>query len=97
MYLQSLLKRNEEKMISKFFKTQLNNPVKGYWTETVIADLEEFKISENFESIKSKSKKAFKNFVKKKVKEVALEKLLEVKSKHSKMTAIDYTELRIQK
>ena len=35
--------------------------------------------------------------VKKKAKEVVLEKLLELKSKHSKMTARDYTELRIQK
>ena len=79
-----------------FFKTQLNNPVKGDWTGTVMDDLKEFRLTEDLDSIKSKSKNAFKNVVKKKAKEVALEQLQELKSKHTKMNSLEYAELKIQ-
>ena len=97
MYLHSLLRRNEDEMLSKFFMMQYNNPVKGDWTETVRADLRELNIAENFMDIRSKTKEAFKKHVKQKARDVALEQLLDKKSKHSKMKNLEYTELKMQK
>ena len=97
MYLHSLLRRNEDEMLSKFFMMQYNNPVKGDWTETVRADLKELNITENFMDIRSKTKEAFKKHVKQKARDVALEQLLDKKSKHSKMKNLEYTELKMQK
>ena len=97
MYLHSLLRRNEDEMLSKFFMMQYNNPVKGDWTETVREDLRELNIAENFMDIRSKTKEAFKKHVKQKARDVALEQLLDKKSKHSKMKNLEYTELKMQK
>ena len=83
-------------MIHQFFTTQWNNPTKGDWTETVRNNLEEFGLPEDFGFLKSKSKSSFKNLVKKKAREIALEQLLENKEKHSKMKNLDYSELKLQ-
>ena len=96
MYLHSLVRRNEEEMLSKFFMTQYHNPVKGDWTETIKEDLKELNITEDLMDIRSKSKDTFKKYVKKKAWDVALEQLLERKSKHSKMKNLEYSELRKQ-
>ena len=59
-------------------------------------DLEEFEISSNLELIRSKSKLAFKNLVRSKAKEVALEALNEIKKKHSKMDNLFYVDHEMQ-
>ena len=95
-FLHYLLRRNEQEMLHQFFITQLNNPTRGDWTETVKEDLENFGIPMNKEYIKSKSKDAFKRLVKVKAQEYALKSLLKKKENHSKMSKLTYTELKLQ-
>ena len=83
-------------MLYQVFLTQWNNPTKGDWTETVRENLVEFGFNEEYEFLKNISKLSFKNTLKKKAKEVALDELLEKQSKHSKMDNVSYSELAIQ-
>ena len=95
-YLHNLVNRKKEEMLYQVFLTQWNNPTKGDWTETVKKNLAEFGFTEEYEFLKNISKLSFKNTLKKKAKEVALDELLEKKSKHSKMDNVSYSELAIQ-
>ena len=61
------------------------SPSKGDWTEQVKEDLVDFNISSSFDFIESKSAEAFKNLVKIRAKEYALEVLQHKKLKHRKM------------
>ena len=96
-YLHNLVNRNKEEMLYQVFITQWNNPTKGDWTVTVRENLVEFGFCEEYEFLKTQSKLSFKNTLKKKAKEVALDELLERQSKHSKMDNVNYSELAIQK
>ena len=95
-YLQSILKSDKKGMLYTFFKTQWFNPSKGDWTEQVKVDLQEFGIQADFEFISRKSKETLKKIVKAKARELALKVLLKKKDLHSKMTNLDYNELKIQ-
>ena len=83
--------------VGQVFQAQSKFPVKGDWTEQVRIDLEDFGIQENFDWIKSKSVNSFKRLVKKKAKQYALSELLRMKSIHSRLDNIEYTELKTQK
>ena len=95
-YLHNIVTRKESEMIFNFFKAQWNNPVRGDWTETVKTDLEDFSISINLEDIKKQSKEVFKKKVKAKAQEYSLNILLEKKETHSKMSNLQYFELKLQ-
>ena len=92
-YLHSLLSRDTNSMLYSFFITQWYNPTRGDWTEQVKKDLVDFDLPIDFDFIQSKSKEAFKKVVKVKAKEYALRKLLNNKSKHSKMNELWYTDM----
>ena len=77
-------------MLYKFFETQYNYPTKDDWTLQVTEDLDDFGISSCFNYLKRKSKNAFKRLVKIKSKEYALNYLLGLKMKHSKMDNLVY-------
>ena len=89
-YLHSILKRGNSGMLYSFFITQWHRPTRGDWTEQVKSDLREFNIPIDFDYIRSKSKDSFKVLVKKKSKELALQKLIRLKMKHSKLSRINY-------
>ena len=95
-YLHYILKSDKSKMLYKFFMAQWEDPVRQDWTELVKADLDDLGIKLSLEEIERKSKMSFKNLVKIKIKEFALDSLNMVKIKHSKMDNILYTELKIQ-
>ena len=88
-----LLSRDTNIMVYSFFITQWYNPTRGDWTEQVKKDLVDFDLPIDFDFIQSKSKEAFKKMVKSKAKEYALNKLLNNKSKHSKMNELWYTDM----
>ena len=96
-YLHYLVKENPESMLSKFFYAQWHNEVKNDWTKQAKLDLEDLQIPEDIEYIKSKSKDSFKNLVKVKALELALNELNLVKEKHSKMQNLFYTKLELKK
>ena len=95
-YLQYLLKSDENSMLSKFFKTQMSFPVKDDWTEQVQQDLIDFKISENFDWIKTASVYKFRKMIKKRGREFALLEFNKQKEGHSKLECLEYDELKIQ-
>ena len=96
-YLHYLVRLEEKEMLSKVFKIQWKYPVKDDWILQVQQDLKDFGIVLNLEEIKGKSPYTFEKHVKIKSKEFALEQLLKLKSKHSKMENLDYSELKLQK
>ena len=80
-----------------FFIAQWKYPApKNEWTERVKLDLKEFEFSDDLEWVKSLSEFKFKKLVKAKAKEVALENLNKIKSKHSKMDNVFYVDLEMQ-
>ena len=97
-YLHYLTQRKESEMLYKFFITQWNYPAKkNEWSEKVKVDLEEFGIECDLSWIKSKSKLSFKRLVKEQARELALEKLNNLKENHSKMNKLFYVDLEIQR
>ena len=84
-------------MLSKVFQIQWKYPVKDDWVLKVQQDLQDLNIDMNLEEMRIKSAYSFKKQVKIKSKEFALEQLLKLKSKHSKMENLDYSELKLQK
>ena len=70
--------------------------MKQDWTQQVRSDLADLGIQKDLSYIQAKSLFSFKNLVKTKIKEYALDMLNEIKLKHSKMDDLIYTELKIQ-
>ena len=71
-------------------------PVKGDWIKLLNNDKEIFEINISDDELikKFKTKNSFKNFLKKKAKEVTINYLKELKNKHSKLDDIAFTELK---
>ena len=95
-YLHYVLQRQENEMLYTFFMTQWHNETPGDWTQQIKIDLEDLKIPCDFEFIKSKSSCSFKSMVKIKAKEYALNILTARQKKHSKMSNLYYTDMKIQ-
>ena len=96
-YYHYLVNLNKNEMLYKFFEAQYKYPGKDDWTLQVVQDLEDLGIPQDFTFMKSKSKLAFTSLLKVKTKEYTLGQLLVMKSKHSKMDNLTYTELKMQK
>ena len=72
------------------------NPSKDDWTEQAAEDLKDLEIEKNFKYFKATSKIKFKEIVKLKAKEHALDRLNGEKFKHSKMENLVFTSMEIQ-
>ena len=96
-YLHYLANLDQEEMLYKFFEAQFKYPNKDDWTLQVKDDLDDFGLPGSLEFLKSKSIHSFKRLVKIKTKEYALNHLLNLKSEHSKLDNLMYTELKLQK
>ena len=96
-YLHYLANQKENSMLYKVFMSQWKYPDKGDWVEEVKSNLKELGINLSLAEIKSKSKLSFKRLVKVKTKEYALEYLLSLKVKHSKLSSLQYSDLSMQK
>ena len=97
LYLHYLLRLKESEMLHQVFMAQCKYPVRDDWIFAVKQDLSDLKINLSFEEIKRKSEWSFKRLIKIKSKEYALEYLLKLKEKHSKMENLHYHELKMQK
>jgi hypothetical protein len=95
-HLHTLVRLEENEMLSKFFKAQWMHPIKNYWVNQVKEDLIDFDIDMDLEQVKKQSKNSFKKMVKKKMRNYALEYLNNLKEKHSKMENLLYIELKMQ-
>ena len=97
MFLHYLLNRNEDEMIAKVLKAQIESPTKNDWFSSVQNDLKE--IGLNYLSlidIKSMKKATFKRLLKEKINDTALKYLLEGNEKMSKLNNLKYYQLKLQ-
>ena len=83
-------------MIFQFFETQRRKPTKKDWVTTIKRDMDELKINLEFEDIRLLKKSEFKNMIKQKIENLALEKLELKKLSHSKVYQIQHNFLKMQ-
>ena len=95
-YLHHILTRSKDEMLSKFFYAQWYDPVKGDWTKQIKNDLCDLNIDDDISKIKNYSAFRFKNIVKQKGRQLALNRLCEKKERHSKLENLTYVELNIR-
>ena len=95
-YLHYLVNLKKTEMLFNVFKAQWNHPVKDDCTVQVKTDLQDLDIQMTLEEMRKISKNSFKRLVKVKAKEFALDYLLKLKDKHTKMDNLQYLELKLQ-
>ena len=93
LFLKTILEQEEDSMVSKFLKLQMEHPTKGDWVSRVMKDLSELGFSESLEEIKTMSRFKFNKSIKNKIKENALEYLLSKRG--SKGSEIEYSALEM--
>ena len=94
LYYQTIIKRNDSELTKQVLLAQKINPSNGDFIKLVENDC--INIGIDIDTIERQSKQVLKRIVKRKVKEAAFKHLLQVKSKHSKVQNIKYTELTEQ-
>ena len=94
IYLQHILKQNpEQTLLYNFFRAQIENPSKNDWVSSVVKDLCTAKIDFELFEIEDMAEEKYKDICKQKVKNLALEYLLEKKSKRQNKHRIKYDSL----
>ena len=93
LFLKHILDQDEHSMVKKFFKLQLQQPMKGDWVSACKTDLDKMNINIKFEEIKKMTKENFLKKIKIKISEIALEYLLNKRG--SKGKEILYTNLEM--
>ena len=97
MFFHYILNEEEDSLISRFYNSQVKNPYKGDWCNTVQENLEEIEILLSVDQIKECSKTQFKTLVDKCVEKRTLTYLNNEKEGKSKVLHIDFKKLKMQK
>ena len=95
-FLHYILCEDQNSLLSRFFKAQCSEPIRGDWASTVKKDLEFLNIKLSFDEIASYSKSAFKALVKDSVRKKVFSELIQKQKEHSKGKEIFYRELILQ-
>ena len=95
MFLHHILTRDNNALIKKFFLAQERNPTRGDWAIIVKKDLEEFGMNMTNEEIAACPKTSFKIKVKEACAKIAFQKLMQLKSQHSKGRELEYNKLQM--
>ena len=96
MYFHYLLNENEDSLVHKFLKSQIESPSKNDWILLIEKDLSSLEIYLSYENIKGLSKLEFKSFVQECVRRKALDYLNGIKSSHRKVMHIKHSSLNLQ-
>ena len=96
LYLQTILKRNDNELIKRIYRAQAQDPSPGDFIELVKKDFEMIKEDFNENKIQNMTKGSFKKFIKEKIKTAAFDHLRKLQEKHSKIRDIVYKKLEIQ-
>ena len=67
LFLKQILNEDKNSQLYRFFKLQMNNPVKGDWVTTCMNDLKELKTNRTLDKIENMSRKEYKNIKKDKI------------------------------
>ena len=94
MYLQEIVKRQENELVSRVYTAMKEEPQPSDWCELVKQDFENINlhISENL--IKQMSKKEYKDIVSNKVRESTFKSLRTLQESHQKVKDIEFTQLK---
>ena len=95
-YLNTILRSSKEGMLWKVFTVQWYYPCEGDWTLQIKRDLEEFELPSDLTKLEEYSKEGLKNLIKAKARKHAFKFLGDSKGKYSKLSNIQYEELKIQ-
>ena len=95
-FLHYLLNEDENSLVGRFLKAQVECSGRGDWITTVKADMEELEMNMTLEDIKMLSKTGWKDLVSKKVQNRAFKYLTDLKATHSKARNIQYQNLQLQ-
>ena len=93
LFLKYILNQEENSMILKFFKLQLENPVRGDWVSTCMQNLQDLNICLSLEEIKEMSLYTYTGLLRTKCKESAFSYLL--KKRGTKGGEIRYLKLEM--
>ncbi len=93
MYLKTILMRSENELIRRVYMSQINNTVPGDWSQLMKEDMDMLSIDMNVEIISEMTISSYKSYIKQKVRDAAFRKLEEMKTKHSKIKDIHYTNI----
>ena len=97
IYLQAILKRDDEELTKRVYRSQKQSPIKGDFFNLVKKDFDTIGQSINEDEITAKSKEMHKSDIKSKIKTAAFQYLREKQSGHSKVRDIAYEKLETQR
>ena len=90
LYLQNILKRNEDEHVKRVFYAMKNSPLKGDWSTTVFEDMEQIGLTLHEEEISQMSKASFKTIVRR-----VLDELNTIIGGHIKVGCSDHSDLKV--
>ena len=93
LYLKYILEQPEESSISKILKLQIEKPTRGDWASSCQNDIEELNLKLTFEDIKSIKKTKYVQILKEKIREAALNHLLDKQGKKGREMKFNYLEM----
>ena len=95
-FLSYILREDKSSLMYCFLKAQLRNPSKNDWVQTVMEDMKELNIDLEIEEIENIPVETYKDLIRSKIQEGALEYLNNQKSKHSKVLHIMHDKMTMQ-
>ena len=96
IYVQIILKRQENELTKRIYNAQKENPTRGDFFCQVLKDFDVIGEKLDEKEVTKKSKISHKNNIKQKIKTAAFHFLLEKKLNHSKIKDIQYSKLETQ-
>ena len=96
MYLQTILKRDNDELVKRIFSAQKCEPCPGDFINLIKKDFAAIKEEYNEERVLQMSKGEYKQYVKSKIKDASMEYLKQLQGKHTKINHIKYDELKTQ-
>ena len=81
IYLQHILKQKESSLVRQFLKTQMVDLKPKDWGTTILKYLAHIGLKINFEEIKQMGKQKYKHLIKTKIRDQALQYLVNLKTK----------------
>ena len=93
LFLKSILNENEQSIVAKFFKLQLQQPIKSDWVSMCRKDLKELNIELTLDEIKTMPKESFSKIIKSKISEISLKYLLSKRSSKGKEISYEKIEM----
>ena len=97
MYLHHILTRDDEALIKRAFRAQVEQPAKGDWAVVVAEDMDYIGLGHlSHDEIANTSKYSLRALVKQRIRMTAFKELLVEKEKSTKLRALKYTDLSLQ-